>query len=297
MATSDTFRRLLRDPLIHFLLIGAAIYGSYSLLEDEPAQDDVRTVVITQEEIKALTEQWTRLWQRPPTGPELADLLRQHVRTQILYREALAMGLDRQDPVIERRLAQKVELLSRSLVTPEPPPEDVLATWYADNADQFREPDRYTLHQLFFDPDRRGDATVADATAALETLAALPDLPEDLSGYGDDSIMQKYYPGRTELELRKLFGSGFTDQVVKLEPGRWHGPIRSGFGVHLVYVDDVLRPTTPDLADIRDRVQEAWMLEQVEQRSQRFLDELVSRYEVDMEATEVPLTCPGQAGE
>ncbi len=290
MTSTSLWQRLARDPLIHFLLIGAGIYGAYALLDKEPTIQDNNSLTITQEEIRALTEQWTGLWNRPPTEEELAGILRKHVRTQVLYREALAMGLDRQDPVIERRLAQKVELLSKSLVTPDPPSDEILAEWYARNNDQFRGPDTYTLYQVFFDPDRRGQNASTDAETALAALAALPTIPDDVGALGDTNIMQSYYAGRSVADLSRTFGRGFIQQVADLEPGRWHGPILSGFGVHLVYVERVDRASTPELADTRDAVQQTWMLEQVEQRSEEFIEELVDRYDIVVEPTEVPMT-------
>ena len=292
MSSPNRLVRLLREPLFHFLLIGAAIYVAYGVLDPAVEDDNAATITVSQEEIESITEQWTRLWNRPPTEAELAGALRKHVRTRILYSEALAMGLDRDDQVIERRLAQKVELLARSLVVPEPPTDEILAAWYAANPDQFRAPDSYTLAQVFFDPDRRGASTVEDAIAALATLQALDEVPEDLSAYGDSGIVGSYYAGLDETQLSRTFGRGFVDQVVSLEPGRWHGPVLSGYGTHLVYVYQMVKPEQPALADIRDQVQEAWMLEQVEERSAAFIDELIERYDVVVEATEVPLTVP-----
>jgi hypothetical protein len=298
VSSPNRLGRLLRDPLVHFLLIGAAIYAAYGLLDPAAEEENGATITISQEEIESITEQWTRLWNRPPTEAELAGALRKHVRTRILYTEALAMGLDRNDQVIERRLAQKIELLSRSLVVPEPPSDEVLAAWYAENPDQFRTPDTYTFSQVFFDPDRRGDSTSADAAAALATLQAMDAVPEDLSAYGDRGIVSSYYAGRDAFQLRKSLGGGFVNQLVQLEPGRWHGPVLSGYGTHLVYVHAVVKPEPPALADIREQVQDAWMLEQVEERSAAFIDELIERYDVVVEATEVPLTVPpAQAGE
>jgi hypothetical protein len=292
VSTPNRFGRLLRDPLVHFLLIGAAIYAAYGLLDPAAEAEDAATITVSQGEIKSITEQWTRLWNRPPTEAELAGALRTHVRTRILYKEALSMGLDRNDQVIERRLAQKIELLSRSLVVPEPPSDEVLAAWYAENPDQFRAADTYTLSQVFFDPDLRGDSTSADAAAALATLQAMDAVPEDLSAYGDRGIVGSYYAGRDETQLSRVFGGGFVKQLVQLGPGRWHGPVLSGYGTHLVYVHHVVKAEPPALADIREQVQEAWMLEQVEERSAAFIDELIERYDVVVEATEVPLTVP-----
>jgi hypothetical protein len=290
-------KRLARDSLVHFLLIGILIYGAYGLLEGEFTEETARMITVTQAEIKALTDQSTRVWNRPPTESEFAATLRSYVRTRILYREAIAMGLDRNDLVIERRLAQKVEFLSRSLVAPKPPGDEVLARWYVENGERFREPYRYTISQLFFDPDRRDDA-VGNAQLALAQLQVFESIPEDLSPYGDNSILGSYYSSRDEIELRKLFGSDFVAQVIRLKSGVWHGPVFSGYGVHLVYVHDVVKAQALALGDIREEVQEAWMLEQVDEFSALFIDELIARYEVVVEETPVPMTVPPpRAGE
>lgn len=289
----DFLKKLALDPLVHFLLAGVLIYGAYGLFEDESAEESLRTINVTQGEIKALSDQWARVWSRPPTELEIEGALRSYVRTRILYREAIAMGLDRNDQVIERRLAQKVELLSRGLVTPPPPGDEVLASWYAENSERFREPDTYTITQLFFDPDRRNDVA-GDAQSALVKLQSLESIPEDLTRFGDRSMLGQYYSGRDEVELRKSFGSGFVDQVVRLGPGAWHGPVLSGYGVHLVYVHDVMRPQPFVLEDIRDEVQQAWMLEQVDELSALFIDELIARYEIVVEETQVPMTVSTQ---
>jgi hypothetical protein len=290
-------KRLARDSLVHFLLIGILIYGVFGLFEDEFTEERGRTITVTQGEIKALTDQSRRVWNRPPSESEIAAMLRSYVRTRILYREAIAMGLDRNDQVIARRLAQKVEFLSRGLVAPKPPADEVLGRWYADNGERFREPDRYTISQLFFDPDRRDDV-VGNAQSALAQLQVFENIPEDLTRYGDNSILGRYYSSRDEIELRKLFGSDFVDQVIRLKTGVWHGPVLSGYGVHLVYVHDVVKSQALALGDIREEVQQAWMLEQVDELSALFIDELIARYEVVIEETPVPMTVPPpRAGE
>ena len=207
------------------------------------------------------------------------------------------MGLDRNDQVIERRLAQKVELLSRGLVAPKPPGDEVLASWYAENVERFRESDTYTISQLFFDPERR-DGVVDDAVSVLAQLQILESVPEDLTRYGDNSLLGRYYSSRDEIQLRKLFGSGFVDQIIRLEPGVWHGPVLSGYGVHLVYVHDVVKPQALALGGIREKLQEAWMLGQVDELSALFIDELIARYDVVVEETRAPMTAPPpRAGE
>ncbi len=290
----DKFKKLAREPLIHFLLIGAGIYGIYGLYTGGGEDgDSERTVTVTSGEIQSLSDQWMRLWSRAPTNEELAGVIRSHVRTQILYREAVAMGLDDGDTVIERRLAQKVEFLAQSLITPKEPSDEELTIWYTANPDRFKQPDLYTLTHIFFAPDKREETTLDDAKLALDELYALDELPPDYSGYGDRFMLRYYFENRSELELRKLFGSGFVEQMVELEPGGWHGPVLSGYGTHLVLVNDVMLAPQPAYEDIKEQIKEEWTAEQITELSERFIENLISRYEVVVEETEAPITIPG----
>ena len=290
---SETLKRLAREPLVHFLVIGAAIYALYGVYAGGVDEGNERTVTVTASEIQSLTDRWTRLWSRPPTNEELAGVIRDHVRTQILYREAVAMGLDDGDTIIERRLAQKLELLATSLITPKEPSDEQLIAWYAENAERFKEPDLYTITHIFFDPDKREETTLDDAKATLDTLHTLDELSASYSDYGDWFMLQNYYPSRSALELRKLFGSGFVEQIVKLEPGVWHGPVLSGFGTHLVLINNVTLAPEPAFDDIKEQLKEEWMAEQVAEISEVFIDNLISRYEIVVEETEVLITSTG----
>lgn len=291
----ETLKQVVREPLIQFLLIGSCIYGLYALSAGSEVNDNERVLIVSAGEIQALTDQWTKLWSRPPTSEELAGVVRNHVRTQILYREAEAMGLADGDVVIQRRLAQKVELLAQGLATPRDPADNELKAWYAKHPEHFKQADLYTITHIFFDPDKRGETTLDDARAALDELQSLDAPAATLSTYGDRFMLQNYYPGRSELELRKLFGSGFVERVAALDPGLWHGPVLSGYGTHLVMVNDVVRSPPPSFDDIRDQIKEQWMAEQVDEMSKRFIDNLISRYEIVVEETEVPITVPGVA--
>ncbi len=289
----EKLKRIAREPLMHFLLIGVGIYTAYGLLAAGEDESDERRITVSASDVQALGDQWTRLWGRPPTQEELAGTVRDHVRTQILYKEAMAMGLDKGDFVIERRLAQKVELLAQGLITPEDPGEEELRAWYDTHQENYRQPDLYTITHVFFDPDKRDATTLDDAAVALERLSALDSVPDDFASYGDRFMLQNYYPGRTELELRKLFGRGFVEQIVNLEPGIWHGPVLSGYGTHLVMISDVLRPPVPAFEAVEVQVREEWFKTQIDEMSDRFVDNLIARYEIDVEEVSVPITVPG----
>lgn len=291
----EKLKRLAREPLIHFMLLGAGIYAVYGAFEGGEESAGERKVTVTAGDIQALSDQWMRLWNRRPTEDELAGVIRDHVRVQILHQEAVAMGLDVGDRVIERRLAQKLEMLAQGLITPDEPSEAELRAWYAANPDRFKQPDLYTVTQVFFDPDKRGEATLDDARATLEEFNALESPPSDYSGYGDRLMLQNHYPDVSELEFRRLFGSAFVEQIVELEPGIWHGPILSGYGTHLVMIGNVLRSPRPEFEEVRAQIEEAWMAERVSELSERFLESLMSRYEIVIEETEAPMTIPGKS--
>jgi peptidyl-prolyl cis-trans isomerase C len=286
------FKKLASEPLLHFLLIGAGIYGLYGMFATGEAGNDERTVTVTSGEIQALADQWRQKMNRPQTEDEFDGIIRNRVRVQILHREALAMGLDKGDTFIEQRLAQKVEFLAQGLITPEEPSDEELIDWYAANSDRFKQPDLYTIAQIFFDPDKR-EATISDdAKATLERLNALDRLPPDLGDYGDRLMIETYYANISMLELGRLFGTAFAEEVIKLEAGAWHGPILSGYGAHLVFINDIVLMPLPAFDDIRERLNEEWLAEQVTELSERFIDSLVSRYEVVVEETEVPISTP-----
>lgn len=285
--------QILREPLFHFLLIGAAIFALYEYFAPAEEQVQERTVVVTSGEIQAMADTWRRLWNRPPTEEELAGAIQQHVEEVILYREALAMGLDQDDVVIRRRLKQKVEFLSQDLMVPPDPTEEQERQWFEAHIDNYTEPDLYTITHVFFDPDKGDDTILQQAEALRDELNALDAMPEDITGYGDRFMLQNYYPGRTELELRKLFGSGFVDSLLKLEAGLWHGPVLSGYGVHVVMVNSISPSPPPSLETAREQVRQDWIDSERERLNTQFIDALLARYEVIVEETPVAIIGAG----
>lgn len=287
--------KILREPLVHFLVLGAAIYGASALLA-EPAQDQEGTdLVVTAGEIEWMAASWAKRWNRVPTAEELDGLIRQHVRETILYREALDMGLDREDVVIRRRLAQKLEFLAKDLATLTPPGEEELRAWFDEHRERYLAPVRYTFTQVFLDPDKRGDATLVEAEAIKTRLASQPDALADAGSLGD-RLLQSYYPENDRVEIQRNFGGGFTDTLVALEPGRWHGPVLSGYGVHLVYVHGVVEPPPPAFDVVREQVQQDWTDERRERLNEAFYAGLRERYSVVIETPESGET-PAGSGE
>ena len=275
--------KLLREPLVHFLFIGAAIYLAFGLFAEPVEDPQDNTLVVDAGEIEWMATSWYKRWNRPPTQQELDGLIQQYIRETILYREALAMGLDKDDTVIRRRLAQKLEFLAQDLALMTPPTEEELQTYFDEHQDRYREPVRYTFTQVYIDPDKRGDKTLDDAKAIKATLVAQPDVSGNAGELGDEFMLQAYYPEKPQIEIQKLFGSGFAESLVELKPGEWHGPVLSGYGTHLVYVHSILEPPAPVFAEVRTRVQQDWEDDRRETMNEQFYASLRDRYSIVIE--------------
>jgi hypothetical protein len=268
------------------MFIGAAIYLLYGVFAEPVPEETDKTIVVSAGEIEWMQTSWQKRWNRPPTAKEFDGLIQQYVRETVLYREALTMGLNKHDGVIRRRLAQKLEFLAKDLVALTPPTEEELQAYFTEHQDRYQAPTRYTFTQVFVDPDKRGDTTLDDAEKIKATLIAKGDAIEDAGALGDDFMLQNYYPEKDQIEIQKLFGSGFTESLVDLSPGQWHGPVLSGYGVHLVYVSNITEPSAPVFADMRERVTQDWKTEKGEELNEKFYANLRDRYTIVIEEPE-----------
>lgn len=270
--------RLLREPLVHFLLLGAALFALYGLV----ARDDggpAGEIVVTEGRVRSLAETFTRTWQRPPTATELDGLVEDFIREEVLYREAVALGLDRDDTVIRRRLRQKLEFVSGDATAAEPT-EAELAALLAANPDAYRVEARVDFSQVLLDPVRRGTALEADAAALLDALRSGR---ATAAQAGDGRLLEPGYTGLSETDVGRLFGADFAAALRDPPVGEWFGPVRSGYGVHLVRIEARTpgRPALP--AEVRDQLVRDWAAGQ----RQRLLDaqyaELRDRYVIRVE--------------
>jgi len=291
--------KLLREPLLHFVFIGAVIYALYGAFAEPVVEETDKTIVVTAGEIEWMQSSWQKRWNRPPTAQEFDGLIQQYIKETVLYREALTMGLNKHDQVIRRRLAQKLEFLAKDLVALTPPTEEELLAYFDEHQARYQAPTLYTFTQVFFDPDKRGDATLEDAEAAKLTLIAQGDTIEDPGALGDGLMLQNYYPQKDRAEIQKNLGSGFTDTLMTLAPGQWHGPVLSGFGVHLVYVNSITETPPPEFTEMRARVVADWSLDRGEELNDKFYTSLREQYTIVIEEPEsgVEIATPSQQGE
>jgi peptidyl-prolyl cis-trans isomerase C len=282
--------RFLREPLLHFLLLGALVYGVYWVNQDPFAAPEGNRLRVTAGEIGWLTASWEKRWGRGPTAAERDGLVREYIRETVMYREALAMGLDRDDTIVRRRLAQKLEFLVQDLLQVPPPTEEQLLSYRQAHVDRYTQPAVVTFSHVFVDPDRRGDGTLDHAATLLAELQAESKQrgePGEAAGQaGDPFLLQGYYPERDLTELSKLFGQGFATEVVSLAPRVWHGPVLSGYGVHLVYVHARNDAVELPFADVRDRVLTDWQDEERRRLNDEYFARLTERYEIIVEEPE-----------
>ena len=268
------------------MFIGAVIYLLYGIFAEPVPEADDKTIVVTAGEVEWMQTSWQKRWNRSPTAAEFDGLIQQYIRETVLYREALTMGLNKHDQVIRRRLAQKLEFLAKDLVTLIPPTDEELQTYFDAHQDRYQEPVLYTFTQVFIDPDKRGDATLDDAEVIKANLITQGDAIDDPGALGDDFMLQNYYPEKDLVEIQKQFGSGFTDSLTELSPGQWHGPVLSGYGVHLVYISSINEPPAPVFTEVRERVVQDWTMDKGEELNEKFYASLRDQYTVVIEEPE-----------
>jgi hypothetical protein len=215
--------KFLREPLVHFLLLGAGLFVVFSLLNKETREVPGK-IVVTAGQIEHLTISFTRTWQRPPTDQELEGLIQDYIREEVFYREAIALGLDRDDTVIRRRLRQKLEFVSDDLTAQLKPTDDELRTYLANHVDAFGVEPRFTFSHVYFNPDRRGDDLERDVQRLLSELHQAGG-HADVTTLGDSFLLEQDFKAAPRSEVARIFGKSFASQLSHVEPGTWQEPV------------------------------------------------------------------------
>jgi parvulin-like peptidyl-prolyl isomerase len=276
--------RVLGEPTLHFLLIGAALFGLYALVSGpEGADPEDRRIVVTEGKVQQLVALFSQRRQRPPTEEELQGLIDDHVLEEATYREALKMGLHEDDAVIRRRMQQKFEFLTEDVVATAEPGGAELAAYLEANPDTFRRGRTHTFQQVHFRPE------LPDVEALLkEELAALRGGKAPPGG----GMLRSRYADADALAIDGTFGRGFAALLDPLPVGEWQGPLRSGLGFHLVRVEARSEGEVPPLAEIRDQVAREWAYAQQEALRRQTQEQVLSGYEVIVEGRG-PKAAPG----
>lgn len=272
-------KRLLQEPLLQFLLVGVALFAVYSYQQrGRGAETSPQEIRLTLDDLAQLSLLFESQWQRPPTPEEFGRLVENKAQEEVLYREAIAMGLDKDDTIVKRRMAQKMQFLAEDVATAHEPTTDELRDWFAAHGDLFVQPPRIAFRHLYFASDRRGAAARDEAAAALAELAGQPQDSE--RAVADPFMFQDYYGDRSVDEIAREFGPGFAQAVVRLSPGAWQGPVESGYGWHLVFVDSVTPDSVPDFAEVEAEVKTAWLGARKAEAWRKAYAEMRARYTV-----------------
>lgn len=274
-------KRIITEPLVHFLFIGALLFAGFSVLQSDDQTTDT-TIVVTDSDIKILKADFERTWQRSPRDGELEGLIEEKIREEIAYREGLALGLDRDDPYIRRRLRMKLELMLEDISAQGSPADEELQNFLDDNRAKFRQEPRYSLSQVYLNPAQRRGTLEKDAEELLEQLKQGGDRV-DLGQIGDSIMLPRDFPLSPASIINRQFGSDFTTQLSDLDTGVWQGPIRSGYGIHLVLIDERVEGRDPELEEIRPLVEREYELVMRKELKEKIYANLREKYTVQIE--------------
>jgi peptidyl-prolyl cis-trans isomerase C len=272
-------RAALREPLLHFVLIGALLFALTAWRQQQHGNAEIR---ITSGEIAQLAAFWETQSQRQPSSAELRGLIEERIDEEVLAREAVRLGLDRDDVIVRRRLAQKMAFVSDDLALVTEPAEADLRAYFEAHREAYTTPDLYTLRHVFFNPDRHGMALDTDAQRALRRLTR----GADASEVGDPFMLPRELADVSRDDIARDFGSVFAEAVTTSTPGAWAGPVRSPFGVHLVKLESHTPSSVARFEDVRDRVHEAFLAQKQQEANTAQRARLRQQYKIVVETTE-----------
>jgi len=276
-------RRILREPLLHFLLLGLVLFAYYGRVA--PDDDGKRRIVVTQAEVDLLSTQFQGTWNRPPSPVELNGLVDSYVRDEILYRAGVALGLDRDDAVIKRRVRQKLDVLFEESVAQRPATDADLQAYLDAHPATFHKPAVVSFDQVYFGSDAAAPQRLERARAALARGA-------DPATLGQATLLPARQDALPLDLIARDFGEEFAGQLAKAPVGEWSGPVTSGFGTHLVRVSAIEPAQSPALADVREAVAREWENERRQQAHAAALAKLREQYRVEIQAVLPPVSSP-----
>ena len=269
--------KFLHEPLLHFFLAGGLIFLLYSLIGPDGASDN--EIVVDNAVMERLKATWQGRTKREPRPDELDGLLADYLFEELFYREARSLGLEHGDPIIRRRLVQKMTLLTETAAQQAQPTEAELMEWYNAHPDLYRMEPRLGFKHIYFSHDRRDGTAEEDASALLPRLKGLDEHAAQ-PGLGDAFMLPHEFPDVGRSQLGKLFGEDFAVMLFTLKPGSWQGPVPSGYGYHLVYLFDKQDARPIPFSESKTRVLQDRQRDKNEQATKDLLAELKSRYEI-----------------
>ena len=278
---NDTFLRLIREPVLQFLILGGGLFAAYAAFappEEAPREE----ITITAARIESLSANFERTWRRSPSDEELDGLLSDYIAEEVLYREALKLGLDQDDLVVRRRMRQKMELLLADALSAAPPGEAELRAYLDANKERYRQPDRITFQQVFLGPaESRGGGDWADLA---ERLNGEPDI--DLASIGAPSLLPPGMEDASAAAISGVFGGGFAAELPSLKTGQWSGPVESSYGLHLVRIDKFVESSDPVFEDVRAEIARDMAYSREREARIELVERLKENYDISVEGAQ-----------
>lgn len=267
------FRGWLREPLVHFLLAGLAVFllAAWRGEEVDPAS---RTIAVNADQVARLSATWQQTWQRPPTREELDGLIRDHIKEEVYYREAKRLGLDEDDAIIRRRLRSKMAFLASAEAESAAPGDAELQAWLDRSPARYAADTAYSFDQIYLGPD--GPEAVKKAAAIIDSLKTF----ENWMMLGERISLPAFREKASAKDIARDFGDEFSAALSGMKPGDWTGPVPSGFGAHLVRLRAVRAAAPPKLADVRQAVENDWRAATQKEREERAFKTLLDGYAV-----------------
>jgi len=272
-------QKLLKEPLLAFLVLGGLTFALFQQVagDNRPESSDI---VVSKGRIQAMVQRFEKTWRHPPSDKELNGLIQSYVHDEVLYREALAMGLGRDDALVKRRLGQKLEFISEDIASLHQPSDAELQAYLSAHHEDYQQPPLFSFRQIYFDSSGRGQMARADAEKLLENLQQHD---ADVTDLGDPLRIDKAFHQISTRDVMRIFGNRFLRSLRQMPIGSWQGPVDSGYGLHLVRIDERMDAPLPKLEDVREQVIRDWSSEKRRQASQALYENLRKRYTVIVE--------------
>ncbi len=277
--------KLIREPLLHFLLIGTLLFVVFDFLNDEPEQEQLKVINVTKADIENLANNFRNTWQRPPSEQEISQLIEEKIRDDITYQEALALGLQNEDTYIKRRLRMKLESLYIDLSARNKPTESELESYLKRHSDDFVIDSQLAFSQIYFSPKQSQPSLEEQIQAAKEQLAQ-NGTQVDIEQLGDTTLLASHYPMMSIKTVYNQFGKAFADSIDTLVQGKWVGPIRSHYGYHLVKVEQRIPSYVPELSEVKLTAERGVISERRQQLLDRHYRRLRQQYTVNIDSDE-----------
>jgi parvulin-like peptidyl-prolyl cis-trans isomerase-like protein len=271
-------KNLLKEPFLHFVLIGVALFLLYGIVNKNSSKKN--TIVINDFDVENLISTWEMQWKRPPTEKELQSLINLNVKQEIFYQEALKMNLDHNDEIIKRRLSQKMQFLSNDIASLVEPSDEDLNNYFQEHTNKYLLPYSYSIYQITFSPDKRED----NFKDAAETLKQFPNATfEEMKNRGDRLSFNYYFENIDANELALQLGSKFSDALQRQEANKWVGPIVSGFGFHLVFITKKTNPQIPEYESVKKQLLRDYEYDNQKEVNELIYKELKKKYHIEFD--------------